>query len=255
MSQRNLLTTQGETRECFVWLPVNLSWSASEWMNEHKRQCRQSSAFLIHRRKSSWQADCTAFHLPRNGASPSVPKDAFLVEIFLGTAREAESHWQMLSLWWKSSLVLHSNIGFSEKWSLHGGYPPMNLSDQDKVLSSFELVLKKSHEFGDRRKSEAHLSPANLFGICEWTLEIQRFFFFFICSEFCHTLKWKGLGFTCLPHPDPTFHLPPHQLPPGPPRSPGPSTCLMHPTWAGNLFHPWQYTYFDAVLLKHQRFF
>ena len=180
MSQRNLLTTQGETRECFVWLPVNLSWSASEWMNEHKRQCRQSSAFLIHRRKSSWQADCTAFHLPRNGASPSVPKDAFLVEIFLGTAREAESHWQMLSLWWKSSLVLHSNIGFSEKWSLHSGYPPMNLSDQDKVLSSFELVLKKSHEFGDRRKSEAHLSPANLFGICEWTLEIQRFFFFYL---------------------------------------------------------------------------
>ena len=24
---------------------------------------------------------------------------------------------------------------------------------------------------------------------------------FFFCSEFCHTLKWKGLGFTCLPHP------------------------------------------------------
>ena len=31
-----------------------------------------------------------------------------------------------------------------------------------------------------------------------------RFFFFFlICSEFCHTLKWNGLEFTCLPHPDP----------------------------------------------------
>ena len=29
------------------------------------------------------------------------------------------------------------------------------------------------------------------------------FFFCIICSEFCHTLKWKGLGFTCLPHPDP----------------------------------------------------
>ena len=37
------------------------------------------------------------------------------------------------------------------------------------------------------------------------------FFFFFICSEFCHTLKWKGLGFTCLPHPDPPSHLPPHR--------------------------------------------
>ena len=27
---------------------------------------------------------------------------------------------------------------------------------------------------------------------------LTLFFFFFICSEFCHTLKWKGLGFTCL---------------------------------------------------------
>ena len=25
------------------------------------------------------------------------------------------------------------------------------------------------------------------------------FFFFLICSEFCHTLKWNGLEFTCLP--------------------------------------------------------
>ena len=65
------------------------------------------------------------------------------------------------------------------------------------------------------------------------------FFFFLICSEFCHTLKWKGLGFTCLPNGDPPSHLPPHPLPPGPPRAPGPSACLMHPTWAGNLFHPW----------------
>ena len=26
-----------------------------------------------------------------------------------------------------------------------------------------------------------------------------NFIFFFFCSEFCHTLKWKGLRFTCLP--------------------------------------------------------
>ena len=51
--------------------------------------------------------------------------------------------------------------------------------------------------------------------------------FFFICSEFCHTLKWKGLGFTCLPHPDPPSHLPLHPLPPGPPRAPSPSACLI----------------------------
>ena len=33
------------------------------------------------------------------------------------------------------------------------------------------------------------------------------YLYFLICSEFCHTLKWKGLGFTCLPHPDPPSHL------------------------------------------------
>ena len=65
------------------------------------------------------------------------------------------------------------------------------------------------------------------------------FYFFLICSEFCHTLKWNSLGFTRLPHPDPPSHLPLHPLPPGLPRAPGPSACLMHPTWAGDLFHPW----------------
>ena len=64
-------------------------------------------------------------------------------------------------------------------------------------------------------------------------------FFFLICSEFCHTLKWNVLEFTCLPHLDTPSHLPLHPLPPGPPRAPGLSACLMHPTWAGDLFHPW----------------
>ena len=62
--------------------------------------------------------------------------------------------------------------------------------------------------------------------------------FFFICSEFCHTLKWNSHGFTCVPHPDPPSHLPLHPLPLGLPSVPGPSACLMHPTWAGDLFHP-----------------
>ena len=40
-------------------------------------------------------------------------------------------------------------------------------------------------------------------------------FFFFICSQFCHTLKWNSHGFTCVPHPDPP--LPPPS-PPAPSR-------------------------------------
>ena len=63
-------------------------------------------------------------------------------------------------------------------------------------------------------------------------------FLIFICSGFCHTLKWNSHGFTCVPHPDPSSHLPPHPLPLGFPIAPGPSTCLMHPTWAGDPFHP-----------------
>ena len=59
------------------------------------------------------------------------------------------------------------------------------------------------------------------------------------CSGFCHTLTWISHGFTCVPHPDPPSHLPPHPIPLGHPSAPGPSTCLMHPAWAGDLFHPW----------------
>ena len=87
------------------------------------------------------------------------------------------------------------------------------------------------------------------------------FYFFFIfiswmlitlqyCSGFCHTLTWISHGFTCIPHPDPHFHLSLYPILLGFPSAPGPSTCLMHLTWAGDLFHPRYYTCFDADLSK-----
>ena len=73
------------------------------------------------------------------------------------------------------------------------------------------------------------------------------FFFFFLISwrlitlqyrtGFCHTLTWISHGYTCIPHPNPPSHLPLHPIPLGLPSAPGPGTCLMHPTWAGDLFH------------------
>ena len=63
-------------------------------------------------------------------------------------------------------------------------------------------------------------------------------FYFLYCSGFCHTLKWNSHGFTCVLHPDPPSHLPLHTIPLGLPSAPAPSACLMHPTWAGDLFHP-----------------
>ena len=34
------------------------------------------------------------------------------------------------------------------------------------------------------------------------------------------------------------LHVFPIPIPPGLPSAPGPSACLLHPTWAGDLFHP-----------------
>ena len=94
------------------------------------------------------------------------------------------------------------------------------------------------------------------------TLRVKYYFFPFIfiswrlitlqyCSGSCHTLTWISHRFTCVPHPGPHSHLPLYPLPLGLPSAPGPSTCLMHPTWAGDLFHSRQYTCFGAVLSKH----
>ena len=75
-------------------------------------------------------------------------------------------------------------------------------------------------------------------------LFIFFYFLFFYCSGFCHTLKWISHGFTCVPHPDPPSHLPLHPIPLG---LPGPSACLMHPTWAGDLFHPKLYIHVSML--------
>ena len=96
----------------------------------------------------------------------------------------------------------------------------------------------------------------------QFTLDYFFFFFFFFsfifiswrlitsqhCSGFCHTLTWISHGVTCVPHPDPPSHLPLHPIPLGLPSAPGPSTCLMHPTWAGDLF---TIDNIHAVLSKH----
>ena len=50
--------------------------------------------------------------------------------------------------------------------------------------------------------------------------------------------------YMCSPFRSPPHtHTPPSPpIPQGLPSAPGPSACLMHPTWAGDLFHPRYYT-------------
>ena len=97
----------------------------------------------------------------------------------------------------------------------------------------------------------------NILCVCVWFFFLVLLFLFLIflylfnyffiswrlitlqyCSGFCHTLTWISHGFTCAPLPDPPFHLPLCLIPLGLPSAPGLSTCLMHPTWAADLFHP-----------------
>ena len=40
------------------------------------------------------------------------------------------------------------------------------------------------------------------------------------CSGFCHTLTWISHGCTCVSHPEPSSHLPPHPIPQGHPSAP-----------------------------------
>ena len=62
-------------------------------------------------------------------------------------------------------------------------------------------------------------------------------FFFFVVVFVIHWYE-LAMDLSCIPHLNPPSHLPLHPIPLGLPSAPGPSTCLMHPTWAGDLFYP-----------------
>ena len=103
--------------------------------------------------------------------------------------------------------------------------PPSGLSSYVNLsfgwdALSLSLSLSLSHTHMCLHTQSHSLSP----------FSASSFFkknFFFYCSGFCHTLKWISHGFTCVPHPDPSSHLPLHPIPLGLPSAPGPSACLI----------------------------
>ena len=125
------------------------------------------------------------------------------------------------------------------------------------TLRKFFFTLSSSYTFYKRQFMHSHwkilfyfylwyYSSFFIFIFISWRLIILQY-----CSGFYHTLTWISRGFTCIPHPDPPSHLPLYPIPLGLHSAPGLRTCLMHPTWAGVLFHQRWYTCFDAVLSKH----
>ena len=74
-----------------------------------------------------------------------------------------------------------------------------------------------------------HFFPFYLFIYFNWRLITLHY-----CGGFCHTFTWISNGWTCVPHPEPPAHFPPHPIPQGYPSAPALST-LSH---ASNL--DWQ---------------
>ena len=52
-------------------------------------------------------------------------------------------------------------------------------------------------------------------------------FYFTILYWFCHTSKWIRHRCTCVPDPEPPFHLPPHTISLGHPSAPAPSILYL----------------------------
>ena len=72
----------------------------------------------------------------------------------------------------------------------------------------------------------------------DYESQMKQFFFFLFVVDFVIHWNEKAMGLHVFPIPIPPPHLPLHPLPLGFPSAPGPSPCLMHPTWAGDLLHP-----------------
>ena len=58
---------------------------------------------------------------------------------------------------------------------------------------------------------------------CFWSFFLILFFNFTILYWFCHIPKWIHHRYTCIPHPEPSSHLPLHTIPLGRPSAPAPS--------------------------------
>ena len=80
---------------------------------------------------------------------------------------------------------------------------------------------------------------------------LEANYFIILWWGFCHALTWISHGCRCVPHPETPSHIPPHPIPLGLPSAPASSTCLMHPTWAADLFYIRWFTCFNAILSNH----
>ena len=140
---------------------------------------------------------------------------------------EMDLYCQLVGIWF--CLKFSSWHLFSHSWykmCCHLGFLARQMLNKERHIGGVLLII-----FGNAVGTNFFFFLIFIF--ISWRLITLQY-----CSGFCQTLKWISHGFTCSPHPDPPSNLPLHPIPLGLPSAPGLSTCLMHPTLAGDLFHP-----------------
>ena len=144
----------------------------------------------------------------------------------------------MYSTWCQSHTVIPWISTLTSKQSHFSNYLLIYSLPCYLIKATKESIKKEANDWNLKETDLCTYFKSKLSWLNEWFFEERLFFFLFYCSGFCHTLKWISHEFTCVPHPDPPSHLPLHPIPLGLPSAQGPRACLMHPTWAGDLFHP-----------------
>ena len=101
-------------------------------------------------------------------------------------------HWRRGRIYWKKeSWYLLSFTQCEALWLVC-------ISDS-LCNSNIKTLRGRFYCFLLKNKTKQLWEMSHIFPNCEKLL----YLFFFICSEFCHTLKWNSYGFTCVPHHDP----------------------------------------------------
>ena len=89
----------------------------------------------------------------------------------------------------------------------------------------FDEILEKKEDINRKTR----WNPNKIWNLVTSDVPISIYFFLFrkniyfnwrlmtlqYCSGFCHILTWISHGCTCVPHPEPYSHLPPHSIPSG----------------------------------------
>ena len=137
-------------------------------------------------------------------------------------------------------------------WSSHHSWKKQvftpNPSYVSIIASAMNFLLPESYK---NRRNRLKIELLRLIPmlpnwdlITIWTLQEMDsfflnvfFFFFLILVDFVIHWNETAMGLHVFPIPIPPLtSLSTRPL--GLPSAPGPSTCLMHPTWAGDQFHP-----------------